>query len=161
MLALVAIVWFAVDLLRQCTPTAVVQAGSEGAGAVIGKAGTEVRATLKSIGDVLKPSVTNTPLVVLRGDDDTPKLVVFTHLADVAVDLVEDHWYGDTYSRVEAKNCRVQFIVPVDRMGDRDIVFVPGQEVEVWASSKFGHSLAPMLTAIEEQKKALEGCFDY
>ena len=66
MLALVAIVWFAVDLLRQCTPTAVVQAGSEGAGAVIGKAGTEVRATLKSNGDVLKPSVTNTPLVVLQ-----------------------------------------------------------------------------------------------
>ena len=64
----------------------------------------------------------------LRGDDATPKLVVFTHLADVAVDLVEDHWYGDTYARVEAKNCRVQFIVPVDRMGDRDIVFVPGQE---------------------------------
>jgi len=130
MLALVAIVWFAVDLLRQCTPTAVVQAGSEGAGTVIGKAGTEVRATLKSIGDVLKPSVTTAPLVVLRGDDATPKLVVFTHLADVAVDLVEDHWYGDTYSRVEAKNCRVQFIVPVDRMGDRDIVFVPGQEGE-------------------------------
>ncbi len=39
--------------------------------------------------------------------------------------------------------------------------FIPGQEVEVWASTKFGHSLAPMLAAVEEQKKALEGCFDY
>jgi len=39
--------------------------------------------------------------------------------------------------------------------------FAPGQEVEVWASTKFGHALAPMLAAVEEQKKALEGCFDY
>jgi hypothetical protein len=39
--------------------------------------------------------------------------------------------------------------------------FDPGEEVERWLSSKFGHTLAPMLAALEDQKKALEGCFDY
>ena len=31
----------------------------------------------------------------------------------------------------------------------------------VVSGGRFGHALAPMLGAIEEQKKALEGCFDY
>jgi hypothetical protein len=79
---------------------------------------------------VLKSTAVTNPLVVLRGEDRTPKLVVYTHAADVGVDLVEDTWYGDTYSRVEARRCRAQFIVPVDRMSDRDIVFVPARGSE-------------------------------
>ncbi len=132
LVAVVAIVWFVTDLLRQCTPTQAV--GSLGTASVdtvdaIGRntlgVVREVHATLK---DVLKPSVMNTPLVVLRGDDATPKIVVFTHLADVSVDLVSDTVFGDTYSRIEAKNCRAQFVVPVDRMTDRDVMFIPGNE---------------------------------
>ena len=105
--------------LRQCTPAEVVRAG-----------GDEARRTLQTLADALKPAAVTSPLVVLRGEDRTPKLVVYTHAADVAVDLVQDTWYGDTYSRVEAKGCRAQFVVPVDRMSDRDVVFVPGREGE-------------------------------
>ncbi|MFM8642081.1 MAG: hypothetical protein ACKOEP_04495, partial [Phycisphaerales bacterium] len=53
------------------------------------------------------------------------------------IDLVEDHWYGDTYSKVQAKGCRVQFVVPLDRMTDRDVLLVPGSET---ASRSFGRS---------------------
>jgi hypothetical protein len=101
--------------LRQCSPAEVVRTG-----------GDEARRTLRTLADALKPAAVTSPLVVLRGEDRTPKLVVYTHAADVAVDLVQDTWYGDTYSRVEAKGCRAQFVVPVDRMTDRDVVFVPG-----------------------------------
>ena len=114
--ALVAVAWLVLDLLRQCSPVAVVQAG-----------GSEARAALKSLADALKPAVSSTPLVVLRGEDDTPKLVVYTHAADVEVELVEDHWYGDTCSRVAAKGCRAQFVVPLDGVTDRDVVLVPAQ----------------------------------
>ena len=126
LIAAVAIVWFVTDLLRQCTPAKVVSAGGDAAVETI----REARAALKDIGDVLKPSVMNTPLVVLRGDDTTPKIVVFTHMADVSVDLVSDTMFGDTYSRIEAKNCRAQFVVPVDRMTDRDVIFIPGTSAE-------------------------------
>ena len=114
--ALVAVAWLVLDLLRQCSPVAVVQAG-----------GSEARAALKSLADALKPAVSSTPLVVLRGEDDTSKLVVYTHAADVEVELVEDHWYGDTCSRVAAKGCRAQFVVPLDGVTDRDVVLVPSQ----------------------------------
>ena len=114
--ALVAVAWLVLDLLRQCSPTAVGQAG-----------GGEARAALRTIADALKPAVSSTPLVVLRGEDDTPKLVVYTHAADVEVELVEDHWYGDTCSRVAAKGCRAQFVVPLDGVTDRDVVLVPAQ----------------------------------
>lgn len=117
--AAVAIAWFAFDWLRQCTPAEAMRAG-----------GGEARKLVATLADALKPMAVTNPLVVLRGEDRTPKLVVFTHAADVSVDLVEDTWYGDTYSRVEAKNCRAQFVVPVDRMTDRDVVFVPGKEGE-------------------------------
>ena len=36
----------------------------------------------------------------------------------------------ESITRVEARNCRAQFVVPVDRMTDRDIVFVPAGERE-------------------------------
>jgi hypothetical protein len=114
--ALVAVAWLVLDLLRQCSPVSVVQAG-----------GNEARAALKTLADALKPTVSSTPLVVLRGEDDTPKLVVYTHAADVEVELVEDHWYGDTCSRVAAKGCRAQFVVPLDGVTDRDVVLVPAQ----------------------------------
>ena len=114
--ALVAVAWLVLDLLRQCSPVSVVQAG-----------GSEARAALKTLADALKPTVSSTPLVVLRGEDDTPKLVVYTHAADVEVELVEDHWYGDTCSRVAAKGCRAQFVVPLDGVTDRDVVLVPAQ----------------------------------
>jgi hypothetical protein len=111
----VAVVAIAFAALRQCAPTEVVRAG-----------GDEARRTLQTLADALKPAAVTSPLVVLRGEDRTPKLVVYTHAADVAVDLVQDTWYGDTFSRVEAKGCRAQFVVPVGRMTDRDVVFVPG-----------------------------------
>jgi hypothetical protein len=111
----VAVVAIAFAALRQCAPTEVVRAG-----------GDEARRTLQTLADALKPAAVTSPLVVLRGEDRTPKLVVYTHAADVAVDLVQDTWYGDTFSRVEAKGCRAQFVVPVERMTDRDVVFVPG-----------------------------------
>ena len=117
--AVVGVSYFAIDLVRQCTPTAIVGAGAA-----------EVRATVATLADALKPSVSSTPLVVIRGEDPTPKLVVHTHAADVEIDLVEDHWYGDTYSKVQAKGCRVQFVVPLDRMTDRDVLLVPGSEGE-------------------------------
>ena len=117
--AAVAIAWLAFDWLRQCTPAEVARAG-----------GGEARRIVQTIADALKPTAVTNPLVVLRGEDRTPKLVVYTHAADVAVDLVQDTWYGDTYSRVEAKGCRAQFVVQVDRMSDRDVVFVPGREGE-------------------------------
>ena len=117
--AAVAIAWFAFDWMRQCTPAEAMRAG-----------GGEARRIVGTIADALKPTAVTNPLVVLRGEDGTPKLVVYTHTADVAVDLVQDTWYGDTYSRVEAKGCRAQFVVPVDRMTDRDLVFVPGREGE-------------------------------
>ena len=126
LVAAVAIVWFVTDLLRQCTPAKVVSAGGDAVVDTI----REARASLKEIADVLKPSVKNAPLVVLRGDDATPKIVVFTHLADVSVDLLSDTMFGDTYSRIEAKNCRAQFVVPVDRMTDQDVIFIPGKEGE-------------------------------
>lgn len=111
--AVAAVAGFAT--LRQCTPAEVVRAG-----------GDEARRTLRTLADALRPAAVTSPLVVLRGEDRTPKLVVYTHAADVAVDLVQDTWYGDTFSRVEAKGCRAQFVVAVDRMTDRDVVFVPG-----------------------------------
>lgn len=128
--AALAVAWFAFDLLRSCTPAAVVASGGDAADRTIAAGGRELRATLRQLGDALKPTVVDRPLVVLRGEDDTPKLVVFTHAADVSIDLVQDHWYGDTYSHVEARNCRAQFVVPIDRMTDRDVVFVPGTEGE-------------------------------
>lgn len=135
LVAVIAIVWFVTDLLRQCAPTRVADSlGQAAVGSIdaLGRASVDTiregRAVLKDIADVLKPSVMNTPLVVLRGDDATPKIVVFTHLADVSVDLVSDTMFGDTYSRIEAKNCRAQFVVPVDRMTDRDVMFIPGNE---------------------------------
>lgn len=132
-LAAVAIVWFATSLLRSCVdaPRATVEELGKVPERLMKAGGAEVRATLKAFRDVLKPSApVLSPLVVLRGEDSTPKLVVYTHMVDVAIDLVEDHWYGDTYSRVEAKNCRVQFIVAIDRMTDADVIFLPGQEGE-------------------------------
>jgi hypothetical protein len=117
--AVVGVSYFAIDLVRQCTPTAIVGAGAA-----------EARATIATLADALKPSVSSTPLVVIRGEDPTPKLVVHTHAADVEIDLVEDHWYGDTYSKVQAKGCRAQFVVPLDRMADRDVLLVPGSEGE-------------------------------
>lgn len=113
--AAVVVAAIAFGTLRQCALTEVVRAG-----------GDEARRTLQTLADALKPSAVTNPLVVLRGEDRTPKLVVYTHAADVAVDLVQDTWYGDTFSRVEAKGCRAQFVVAVDRMTDRDVVFVPG-----------------------------------
>lgn len=112
----VAVCWLVLDLLRQCSPTSIVAAG-----------GGEARAALRTIADALKPTVSNSPLVVLRGEDDAPKLVVYTHAADVEVELLEDNWYGDTSSRVTAKGCRAQFVVPLDRVTDRDVVLVPAQ----------------------------------
>jgi len=128
--ALVLIAWFAFGWLRQCTPAETVRAGSDGVNRLGDTALKAYGRTLDTIESVLKPTAVTNPLVVLRGEDRTPKLVVYTHAADVAVDLVEDTWYGDTYSRVEARNCRAQFVVPVDRMTDRDIVFVPAGERE-------------------------------
>ena len=104
---------------RECTPSAWMRAG-----------GDEARQTLRTLADALKPTAVTSPLVVLRGEDRTPKLVVYTHAADVAVDLVQDRWYGDTFSRVEAKGCRAQFVVAVDRMSDDDVVLVPGADGE-------------------------------
>ncbi|MFM1935822.1 MAG: hypothetical protein RI990_781 [Planctomycetota bacterium] len=112
--AVVALAWLAVDLVGQCSPTALMRTGAEGGRAIVG-----------TLADALKPKVSNAPLVVLRGEDPTPKLVVHTHAADVEIDLVEDTWYGDTYSTVRARNCRAQFTVEVDRISDRDVVFVP------------------------------------
>lgn len=128
--AVVLIAWFAFGWLRQCTPAETVRAGGDQVNALGDKALQGLGRTLDTIESVLKPTAVTNPLVVLRGEDRTPKLVVYTHCADVAVDLVEDTWYGDTYSRVEAKNCRAQFVVPVERMTDRDVVFVPGRDGE-------------------------------
>lgn len=128
--AVVLIAWFAFGWLRQCTPAETVRAGGEQVNGLGDKALRAWGDTLDRVEKVLKPTAVSNPLVVLRGEDRTPKLVVYTHGADVAVDLVEDTWYGDTYSRVEAKNCRAQFVVPVDRMTDRDVVFVPGRDGE-------------------------------
>lgn len=128
--ALVLIAWFAFGWLRQCTPAETVRAGGEQVNGLGAKALKAYDRTLDSIEKVLKPTAVTNPLVVLRGEDRTPKLVVYTHGADVAVDLVEDTWYGDTYSRIEARNCRAQFVVAVDRMTDRDVVFVPGRDGE-------------------------------
>lgn len=126
----VAVAWFGYDLLRGCTPAAVVSSGADAVDRTIASGGREVRATIKEIADVLRPTVVSRPMAVLRGEDDTPKLVVFTHAADIGVELVEDTWYGDTYSNVQARNCRAQFVVPVDRMTDADIAFLPGGEGE-------------------------------
>ncbi len=115
----VAIAWFGFDLLRQCSPVAVAD-----------RAGGAIRDAARTMADVLKPTVVSNPMVVLRGEDDTPKLVVYTHAADVADDLTYDGWFGDTYSRIVAKNCRVQFVVPLDEMTAEDILFVPGREGE-------------------------------
>ena len=112
--AAVALAWLAADVVGQCTPAALMKTGAEGG-----------RAIVATLAEALKPKVSNAPLVVLRGDDPTPKLVVHTHVADVEIDLVEDTWYGDTYSTVRARNCRAQFTVAVDRIADRDVVFVP------------------------------------
>jgi hypothetical protein len=117
--AVLGVAYLAMDLVRQCTPAAIVAAG-----------GSEARAAIATLADALKPTVSSTPLVVIRGDDPSPKLVVHTHACDVEIDLVEDHWYGDTYSTVKAKGCRVQFVVPLDRMTDRDVLLVPGTEGE-------------------------------
>jgi hypothetical protein len=128
--AVVAVAWLVTGLLRQCTPVAAIQGGGAAAQGIVREGGEQVRATLRTFADVLRPTIVNSPLVVLRGDDATPKLVVFTHLADVTVDERDAHWYGDTYARIEAKNCRVQFIVPVDRMKDSDVMLVPGMDGE-------------------------------
>ena len=125
-----AVAWFGYDLLRSCTPVSVVSSGADAVDRTIAAGGREVRATIKEIADVLRPTVASRPMAVIRGEDDTPKLVVFTHAADIGVDLVEDTWYGDTYSNVQARNCRAQFVVPVDRMTDADIMFRPGGEGE-------------------------------
>lgn len=114
-LGAVAIAFFAFDLLRRCTPLAVVDS-----------AGSAARDVAQSLRDVLRPSVTVNPIAILRGEDATPKLVVYTHMADVGADLNYDGWFGDTYSHILARNCRVQFVVPVERMTDRDVVFIPG-----------------------------------
>jgi hypothetical protein len=117
--AAVALGGMALLAFRECAPSTWMRAGGE-----------EARRTLQSLADALKPAAVTSPLVVLRGEDRTPKLVVYTHAADVAVDLVQDTWYGDTFSRVEAKGCRAQFVVAVDGMSDDDVVLVPGAEGE-------------------------------
>jgi hypothetical protein len=113
--AVVAVAYLGFSLLRQCTPTAIVAAG-----------GSEARAAIASLADALSPTISSTPVVVLRGEDSTSKLVVHTHTADVEIDVKEDHWYGDTYSTVKAKGCKVQFIIPLDGISDKDLMFVPG-----------------------------------
>ena len=139
LVAVVAVTWIVSGCLRRCTPGGVMEAGSEGMRGAIREGGGQVRGTIReggeqlrasllTLGDVLRPQVVDTPLVVLRGDDPTPKLVVFTYLCDVSVDEADAHWYGTTYSRIDAKNCRAQFIVPVDRMKDSDVVLVPGSD---------------------------------
>lgn len=114
-LGVVAVVWLCVGLLRSCSPVAVAET-----------AGGAARDVAKTLADVLKPTVVSNPLVVLRGEDDQPKLVVYTHAADVSEDLVSDAWFGDTYSRIVARNCRAQFFIPLDEMTAQDVAFVPG-----------------------------------
>lgn len=116
--AAVAVVWLAVGLIGRCSPASI----ADGLGGGIASAARDLR-------DVLKPTVTVSPLVVLRGEDRTPKLVVYTHTADV-IAPIEETWpyWGTTYSSAAAKGSRAQFYVPLDRMADKDIVFSPGRE---------------------------------
>lgn len=118
--ALVAMAWFTVSLLNRCTPATV----AEGAGRGLASAAASLR-------DMLKPSVSVSPLVVLRGDDPTPKLVVYTHMADVVAPIEEAvPYWGSTYSSASARGCRAQFMIPLDRMTDRDLMLAPGGEGE-------------------------------
>ena len=122
---LVAAAWMTTSCLRQCTPGGIASSTGDAVRGNIREIGEQARATLRTLDDMLKPSVVVHPLAVIRGEDPSPKLVVHTLATDVAVDAVEDHWYGDTYSRIVARNCRVQFVIPLDRMTDRDLVAVP------------------------------------
>lgn len=119
MVALVAVAWFTTDLLRRCTPSEMAEGAGRGAAALV-----------TSLKDALKPSVVVNPVAVLRGEDDSPRLVVWTQTLDVTVPLAEEAWYGDTYSQVVARNCRVQFVIPLDRMTDRDLLVTPGSDGE-------------------------------
>lgn len=120
LVALLAAAWFAVSLLNRCTPGSI----AEGIGGGIADAAQSVR-------DLLKPSVTVSPVVVLRGEDSSPKLVVFTHTADVVVPIEEAvPYWGTTYSQATARGSRAQFIIPMDRMTDRDLVLAPGRDGE-------------------------------
>jgi hypothetical protein len=116
--AAVAVVWLAVGLVGRCSPASI----AEGFGGGMASAARDLR-------DMLKPSVTVSPLVVLRGEDRTPKLVVYTHSADVVAPIENTYpFWGSTYSSATARNARAQFVVPLDAMDDRDIVFTPGRE---------------------------------
>jgi hypothetical protein len=122
--ALLAALWFATSLLNRCTPATI----AEGAGRGIGQG---LAAAAGNLRDLLKPSVTVSPLVVLRGEDRTPKLVVYTHMADVIAPIEETvPYWGSTYSSATARGCRAQFIIPLDRMTDRDLMLAPGGEGE-------------------------------
>jgi predicted pyridoxine 5'-phosphate oxidase superfamily flavin-nucleotide-binding protein len=117
--AVLALAWFAVSLLNRCTPAGLAEGAGRGLAAVA-----------ERMSDILKPTITVSPLVVLRGEDKEPKLVVYSHTSDITVPLEESAWYGTTYSSALARNCRAQFVVPIDRMTDRDVVLVPGRDGE-------------------------------
>lgn len=112
LVAILALAWMTVSFISRCTPAGIAEAASA------------------NIRDLLKPTITVSPLVVLRGEDRTPKLVVFTHTLDVTVPLSEEAWYGSSYSSAEARNCRAQFIIPIDRMSDDDVLLTAGKEGE-------------------------------
>ncbi|MBL9141686.1 MAG: hypothetical protein JNK53_07450, partial [Phycisphaerae bacterium] len=118
--ALLAALWFGLGLIGRCTPASI--AGELGGG--IANAASNLR-------DLLKPTITVSPVVVLRGEDTSPKLVVYTHIADVVAPIEESvPYWGTTYSRATARNSRAQFVIPMDRMTDRDLVLAPGRDGE-------------------------------
>lgn len=126
LIAAVVVVWMGLNFLGRCTPGGIAQGAGEGAGRFAEGAGKGAAALVTSVGALLKPEITVSPLTVLRGADDSPKIIVYTHAADVEVPLEDEAWYGGTYTRALARNCRAQFVIPLDRMTDRDLVLVPG-----------------------------------